>query len=152
MRTQKFFLCARLFSKPPISLRKHAVETFFSFDKRNGCMKLPTETRVKLTQEKSLFYIPCSFLEFKMNSNSVKFDSARMWHKRLLNLYQADVLRNALKDSGRIRCDVCNVCTSAKITKTPVRRVAETQVKDRLERVFTDVMSFQSRFTIRVPV
>ena len=36
--------------------------------------------------------------------------------------------------------DVCNVCTSAKITKTPVPRVAETQAEEKLDRVFTDVM------------
>ena len=36
--------------------------------------------------------------------------------------------------------DVCNVCALAKITKTPVPRVAETQAEEKLERVFTDVM------------
>ena len=36
--------------------------------------------------------------------------------------------------------DVCNVCTMVKITKTPVRRVAETQAEEKLERVFIDVM------------
>ena len=34
----------------------------------------------------------------------------------------------------------CNVCALAKITKTPVPRVAETQTQGKLERVFTDVI------------
>ena len=32
------------------------------------------------------------------------------------------------------------MCALAKITKTPVPRVAETQAEEKLERVFTDVM------------
>ena len=35
--------------------------------------------------------------------------------------------------------DVCNVCALAKITKTPVPRVAVTQAEEKLEKVFTDV-------------
>ena len=37
-------------------------------------MKFQKGTRVKLTQENNLFYLPCSVLEFKMSSNSVKLD------------------------------------------------------------------------------
>ena len=36
--------------------------------------------------------------------------------------------------------DKCNKCALAKITKTPVPRVAETQAEEKLEKVFTDVM------------
>ena len=43
------------------------------------------------------------------------------------------------RDSGELD-DVCNVCALAKITKTPVTRVAETQAEEKLEMVFTDVM------------
>ena len=71
-----------------------------SLSKRNRCMKLQKGTRVKLTQEKNLFYLPCSVLEFKMSSNSVKLDSARKWHRRLGHLNQADVVRNAPVASG----------------------------------------------------
>ena len=102
-------------------------------------MKLQKGTRVKLTQENNLFYLPCSVLEFKMSSNSVKLDSARKWHRRLGHLNQADVVRNAPETVGELD-DVCNVCALAKITKTPVPRVAETQAEEKLERVFTDVM------------
>ena len=74
-----------------------------------------------------------------MSSNSVKLDSARKWHRRLIHLNQADVVRNAPETVGKLD-DVCNVCALAKITKTPVPRVAETQAEEKLERVFTDVM------------
>ena len=36
--------------------------------------------------------------------------------------------------------DVCNVCALAKITKTPLPRVAETPAEEKLVRVFTDLM------------
>ena len=111
----------------------------FTFEKRNSCMKLQKGTRVKLTRENSLFYIPCSVLEFKMSSNSVKLDSARKWHRRLGHLNQADVVRNAPETVGELDV-ICNVCALAKITKTSVPRGAETQAEEKLERVFTDVM------------
>ena len=101
--------------------------------------QLQKGTRVKLTQENNLFYLPCIVLEFKMSSNSVKLDSARKWHRRLGHLNQADVVRNAPETVGELD-DVCNVCVLAKITKTPVPRVAETQAEEKLERVFTDVL------------
>ena len=74
-----------------------------------------------------------------MSSNSAKFDSARERHRRLDHLNQAHVVRNAPETVGELD-DVCNVCAFAKITKTPVPRVAETQAEGKLERVFTDVM------------
>ena len=91
-------------------------------------MKLQKGTLVKLTQENILFYLLCSVLELKMNSNSVKLDSARKWNRRLSHLNQADVVRNAPETVGELD-DVCNVCALAKITKTPVPRVAETQAE-----------------------
>ena len=57
----------------------------YTFEKGNSCMKLQKGTRVKLTQENNLFYLHCSVLEFKMSSSSVKLDSARKWHRRLVN-------------------------------------------------------------------
>ena len=102
-------------------------------------MKLQKGTRVKLTQENILFYLPCSVLDFKMSSNSVKLDSARKWHRRLGHLNKADMARKTLETVGELD-DVCNVCALAKITRTPVPRVAETQEEEKLERVFTDVM------------
>ena len=68
----------------------------------------------------------------------MKLDSARKWHRRLDHLNQAGVARNATETVGELD-DVCNVCALAKITKTPVPRVAETQAEEKLERVFTDV-------------
>ena len=90
----------------------------FTFEKGKSCMKLQKGTRVKLTQERNLFYLPCSVLESKMSSNSVKLDSARKWHRQLSQLNQANVVRNAPEAVGKLD-DVCNVCTLAKITKTP---------------------------------
>ena len=72
-------------------------------------MKLQKGTRLKLTQENNLFYLPCIVLDFKMSSNSGKFDSARNWHRRLGHLNQANVVRNAPKTVGELD-DVCNVC------------------------------------------
>ena len=69
----------------------------------------------------------------------MKLDSARKWHTRLGHLNQADVVKNAPETLGEPD-DVCNVCALAKITKTPVPRVAETQAEEKLERVFTDMM------------
>ena len=99
----------------------------FTFERGNSCMKLQKGTRVKLTQENNLFYLPCSVLEFKMSSNSVKLDSARKWHRRLGHLNQADVVRNAPETVGELD-DVCNVCA------------------------FHTFQTFQSRVTVRVPV
>ena len=111
----------------------------FTFEKRNSCMKLQKGTLVKLTHENNLFRLPCSVLKFKMSSNSVKFDSARKWHRRLGHLNQADVVRNAAETLGELD-DVCNLSALAKIPKTPVPRVAETLADEKLERVFTDLM------------
>ena len=69
----------------------------------------------------------------------MNLDSAGKWHRRLGHLNQADVFRNAPETVGEL-ADVCNVCALAKITKTPVPRVAETQAEEKLEGVFTDVM------------
>ena len=111
----------------------------FTFVNRKSWVKLQKGTRVKLTQENNLFYLPCSVLEFKMSSNSVKPYSARKWNRRLGQLNRADVVRNAPETVGELD-DVCNVCALAKITKTPVPRVAETQAEEKPERMFTDVM------------
>ena len=102
-------------------------------------MKLQKGTRLELRQENHLFYLPCNVLEFKMISNSVKLNSARKWHRRLGNLNQADLVRNAPETAGELD-DVCNVCALAMITKVPVPRMAESQEEEKLERVFTDVM------------
>ena len=111
----------------------------FTFEKGNSCMKLQKGTRVKLTQENNLFYLPCSVLEFEMSFISVKLNSARKWHRQLGHLNQADVVSNAPETVGELD-DVCNVCALAKITKTPVIRCAETQGEAMPERVFTGVM------------
>ena len=111
----------------------------FTFERGNSCMKLQKGTWGKLTQENNLFYLPCSVLEFKMSSNSVKLNSARKWHRRLGHLNQADMVRNTPETVGELD-DVYNVCALAKITKTPVPRVAETQAEEKLDRVFTHVM------------
>ena len=104
-------------------------------------MKLQKGTRVKLKQENYLFYLHCSVLEFKMSSNSVKLDSARKWHRRLGHLNQADVVRKApVGETVGELDDACNVCVMAKITKTPVLRVAETKAEEKLEMVFTGAM------------
>ena len=132
----KNILCVPDYSSNLISVsRCMAWGHSFTFEKENRCMKHPKGTRVKLTQENNLFYLPCIVLEFKMSSNSVNLDSARKWHRRLGHLNQADVVRNAPETVEELD-DVCN----AKITKTPVPRVAETQAEWKLERVLTDVM------------
>ena len=102
-------------------------------------MKLQRGTRVKLKQENNLSYLPCSVLEIKISSDSLKLDNARKWRKRLGHLNQACVVRNALENVGELD-DVCKVCALAKITSTLVPRVAETQSEEKLDRVFTDVM------------
>ena len=99
----------------------------FTFQKVNGYMKLQTGTRVKLTQENNLFPLPCSNLEFKMISKSVKLDSARKWHRRLGHLNQEDV--ETAPKTVRELYDVRMVCALAKITKTPVPRLAEAQAE-----------------------
>ena len=94
-------------------------------------MKLQKGTRVNLTQEKHLFYLPCTVPEFKMSSNSVKLDSARKWHRRLGHLNEADVVRTKPEKMLELD-DVCNVCALDKITKTPLPIVAETQAGEKL--------------------
>ena len=135
----KNVLCVLDYSSNLLSVSSTEWGHSFTFERGNSCMKLQKGTRVKLTHENNLFYLPCSVLEFKLSSNSVKLDSARKWHRRLGHLNQADVVRNAPETVGELH-DVCNVCALAKITKTPVPRVAETQAEEKLERVFTDVM------------
>ena len=68
----------------------------------------------------------------------MKLDTARKWHRRLGHLNRADVVENAQETVGELD-DVCNVCALAKIAKTPVPRVAETQAEEKLKRMFTDV-------------
>ena len=111
----------------------------FTFEKRNSCMKLQKGTRVILTPENNLFYLPCSVLNFTMSSNSVKFVSARKWHRGLIQLNQANVVINALKTVGKLD-GVCSLCALAKIIKTPVTRVAEIQAEEKLESVFREVI------------
>ena len=74
-----------------------------------------------------------------MSSISVKHDNARKWHRRLGYLNQADVVKNA-PEIVELLDNVCNKCALAKITRTTVPRVAETQAEEKLERVLTDVM------------
>ena len=74
-----------------------------------------------------------------MISNGMKLHSARRWHIRLGHLNQADGVRNAPEKVGELD-DIFNLCTLAKITKTPVPRVVENQAEEKLERVLTDVM------------
>ena len=74
-----------------------------------------------------------------MSSKSVKLHSARKWHRQLGHLNQADVVKNAPETVGELD-DVGNVCALAKITESPLPRVAETQAEKKLERVFTDVL------------
>ena len=145
----KNVLCAPDYSSKLLSVSRsgdmewakmHGVGTFsLHFEKENSCMKLQKGTRVKLIQESKLFYLPCSVLGVKTSSNSVKLDSVRNWLRRLGHLNQADMVRNAQKTVGKLD-DLCNVCVLAKITKTPVPRVAETRAEEKLE-VFTDVGS-----------
>ena len=101
-------------------------------------MKLQKGTRVKLTQENNLFYLPCSVLEIKMSSNSVQLDSAKKSHRRLGHLNLADVVRNAPETVAELD-DLYKVCALAEITKTPVPSAAESQAEEKLERVFRDV-------------
>ena len=72
----------------------------------------------------------------------MKLDSARKWHRRLGHLNPADFVRNAPETVGELDdlCMVMYVCALAKITKTRVPKVAETQAEEKLEKVFTDVM------------
>ena len=91
-------------------------------------MKLQKGTRVKLTKANNLFCLPCSVLEIKMSSNSVKLDSAKKWHRRLGHSNRADMVSNE-PETVRELDDVCNMCALAKITKTPIPRVAETQTE-----------------------
>ena len=102
-------------------------------------MKLQNGIRVNLSQEKNLFYLPCSVLGLKMSSNSVKLDNARKLHRGLGHLNQADLVTNASETVEEFN-GVCNVCALAKITKTPLPRVAETRAEEKLERVLTNVM------------
>ena len=113
-------------------------------------MKLQKGTRVKITQENNLFYLPCSVLEFKMSSNSVKLDSERSWHGRLGHLNQADVARNAPETVGELD-DVCNVCALAKITDSSTKSGRDPSRREAGEGVHRRDGNFQSRVTVRVP-
>ena len=119
----------------------------FNFEKIKSCIKLQKGTRGRKSQENNLLYSPCSDLEFKMSSNSVKLDSVRKWQRQLGHLNQADVVRNAPETVGELE-DLCNVCALAKTTKTPVPRVAETQAEEKRERVVTDVMGPSRKETL----
>ena len=76
-----------------------------------------------------------------MSSNSVKLGSANNWHRQLGSLNQADVVMNTTERVGELD-DVFDKCALAKMTKTPVRIVAETHADEKNERVFTDVIRF----------
>ena len=72
-------------------------------------MNLQEGIRLKQAQKNNLFNFNCNLREFKMSSNSVKFDSARKWHRRLGNLNHADMIRNVLETVGKLE-DVCDIC------------------------------------------
>ena len=113
-------------------------------------MKFLKGTRVKLTQENNLFYLPCSVLEFKLSSNSVKLDSARKWHRRLGHLIQTDVVRNAPETVVELD-DVCNVCALAKITKdSSTKSCRDPSGREAVDCVHRRDRTFQSRVTVRV--
>ena len=112
-------------------------------------MKLQKGTRVKLAQENNLFYLPCSVLELKMSSNSVKLDSARKWHRRLGRFLSNRCGQDCTRDSGRAR--LCMQCvrigqdhkdTSTKSGRKPSRREARDGVHRRDG-------TLQSRVTVR---
>ena len=152
MRTQKRFVCTDYSSNLLAVSRCTEWGHNFTFEKGNSCRKLQKETRVKLTQENNMFYLHCSVLEFKMSSNTVEFDTARKWHRRLGHLNQVDVVRTAPETVGELD-DVCNVCALAKITKTPVPIVVETKKRrEGGEGVHRHDVTSQSRVTVRVSV
>ena len=134
----KNVLCVPDYSSKILSVSRCA-DWGHSFEKINICLKLQKGTRVKLTQEKNLIYLPCSFLEFKMSSNSVKFDIAILMAQTIGSIESSGWRQECTRDSGELD-DVCNVCALTKTTETPVPRVAEAQAEKKLERVFTDVM------------
>ena len=96
-------------------------------------------TLVNLTQEIILFYLPCSVREFKMSYNSVKPDKCKEMAQKIGSFGQVFMNWNAPETAGELY-DVWNVCALAKITKTAVPRVGETQAEVKLERVFTEDM------------
>ena len=62
----------------------------FIFEKGNSCLKLQKGTRVKLTQENYMFYLPCGVLEFKISSPAWNWtvqgsgtDNWVIWIKRM---------------------------------------------------------------------
>ena len=90
-------------------------------------MKLQKGTRVKLTQENNLFYLPCSVLEFKMSSESVKIDIARKWCRQFGHLNQADVVRNAPETvANSIMYVLCAHWPRSQRLQNAKRRVGET--------------------------
>ena len=80
----------------------HGVGTWLNFRKRNQLLETPEGNSGKTNTKNNLFYLPCSVLEFKLSSNSVKLDSAKKWHRRLGHLNQADVVRNAPETVGEL--------------------------------------------------
>ena len=71
----------------------------------------------------------------------MKLDRVRKWHRRLGQYNEALVFKIAPETMGEVD-DVCDLRASAKITKTSVQKVAETQAEEKLERVFTDMMGY----------
>ena len=83
----------------------------------------------------------------------MNLDIASKWHRQLGQLTQAHVVSNPLETVWELD-DICNLCALAKITKTPVPRVAETQAEgiEAGDGVHRRDGTFQSRITVRVPV
>ena len=109
----------------------------FLFEKGNSCMKLQKGTRVKLTPKNNvLLTLQRSRIqdEFQQRENSQRKEVAQT-----VGSFESSGCGQECTRDREID-DLCNVCTLAKITKTPVTRVAQTQAEEKLERVFTDVM------------
>ena len=92
--------------KSCFSLKMHGVGTKPQFRVRK---ELHTTPEGSSSKTNNLFYLPGSMLELDMISNSVKLEGARKWHRRLGQLNQANVFRNAQEIVGGLR-DLCNMC------------------------------------------
>ena len=151
MRTQNV-LCVPDYSSNLLSVSRctewgHS----FTFEKRNNCMKLQKGTRVKLTQENNLFYLPCSVLEFKTISNSLKLDSAWKWYRRLSHLNQADVVKKASETVGNTT--IFAMCEHwPRSERLQYKELQKPKQREAGEGVHRRDPIFQSRVTVRVPV
>ena len=124
----------------------------FNFEKGNSCMKLQKGTRVKVTQENNLVYLPCSVLEFEMSSNKRKTWQCKEVAQTIGSLESSWCGQECTRDSGGTRWYMQCVRIGQDHTDSSTKSGRDPSRRETGEGVYRRDGTFQSIVTVRAPV